>query len=133
MGKKFLGRDAILAQKDIPVREMYVSEWDTYVRVKGMSGLERDDYEAQIVVGKGKNRDVNMRNMRAKLIVRCVVDEDNKPLFTDADIEDLGKKSAAALEKIFDVARDLSGLSEKDVVELLKNSENGQHDGSPSA
>lgn len=132
-GKKFLGRDAILAKQDIPVREVFIAEWDTHVRVKGLNARERDDYESSIMTGKGKNRDVLTRNMRAKLIVRSVVDELNKPLFAERDVEALGEKSAAALEKIFDVARELSGLSENDMEELLKNSESGQPADSPSA
>lgn len=133
MGKRFLGREAILAKADIPTRELFVPEWETWVRVKGLNGRERDEFEVSITVGKGKNRDVNMRNMRAKLIVLSVVDERGAALFTEGDVEALGAKSAAALEKIFDVARELSGLSDQDVEELLKNSASGQPEGSPSA
>lgn len=131
--KKFLGRDAILAARDIEVREVFIEEWDTHVRVRGLNARERDDYEASIMTGKGKNRDVLTRNMRAKLIVRCVVDEAGKPIFGERDVEALGEKSAAALEKIFDVARELSGLAENDMEELLKNSASGQPGALPSA
>ena len=40
---------------------------------------------------------------------------------SDADMEALGEKSAAALQRVFDVARRLSGMSESDVEELTKN------------
>lgn len=133
MTKKFLGRDAILAKVDVQERELYVPEWETWVNVRGLTARERDDYERSIMVGKGKDRDVNLRNLRAKLVVRSVVDSAGQLLFSDADIEALGDKSAAALERIFDVARDLSGLSEQDTEELLKNSESGRPDDSPSA
>jgi hypothetical protein len=131
--KKFLGRDAILAVQDIPQRELFIPEWDTWVLVRGLSGKERDEYETSIMVGKGKSRDVNMQNLRAKLIVRSVVDAAGKPLFSAQDVEELGAKSASALEKIFDVARELSGLTEQDTEELLKNSESGQPGVLPSA
>lgn len=133
MAKKFLGRDAILAKVDVQERELYVPEWETWVKVRGLTARERDDYERSIMVGKGKDRDVNLRNLRAKLVVRSVVDSAGQLLFSDADIEALGDKSAAALERIFDVARDLSGLSEQDTEELLKNSESGRPDDSPFA
>lgn len=133
MGKKFLGRDAILAHVDVQERELYVPEWQTWVKIRGLTARERDDYERSIMVGKGKDRDVNLRNLRSKLVVRSVVDPAGQLLFSDADIEALGDKSAAALERIFDVARDLSGLSEQDTEELLKNSESGRPDDSPSA
>lgn len=133
MARKLLSKADILAAQDIPVREIYIAEWDADVRVKGLNARERDDYESSITVGKGKNRDVQMRNMRAKLIVRCLVGDDNKPIFSEADVDALGEKSAAAIEKIFDVARELSGLSENDMEELAKNSESGQPGASHSA
>jgi hypothetical protein len=131
--KQFAGRDAILAKADVQIRELYIPEWGTWIRVRGLTGKERDDYETSIMVGKGKSRDVNMRNLRAKLVVRAVIDQQGARLFTDADVEALGEKNAAALERIFDVARELSGLSEQDTEELLKNSEGGQPADSPSA
>lgn len=131
--KQFAGRDTILAKADVQIRELYIPEWGTWILVRGLTGKERDDYETSIMVGKGRSRDVNMRNLRAKLIVRAVIDQQGARLFTDADVEALGEKSAAALERIFDVARELSGLSEQDTEELLKNSEGGQPADSPSA
>lgn len=133
MGKQFLGRDAVFATADVPEREVFIPEWNGWVKVRGMTGLERDEFEADIMTGKGKNRQVNVRNLRAKLVARTVVNEEGERVFTEADIPKLGNKSAAALERIVDVARELSGLTEQDEEELLKNSENGQPDDSPSA
>jgi hypothetical protein len=126
-----LGREAILAAPDIKTEQVAVPEWGGTVLVRGMTGAERDEYEATLVVGKGKNRDVNMRNARAKLVVRCLVDADGKRLFGDADVAALGKKSATALERVFDVARRLSGMSDEDLEELMGNLP-GQSDGSGS-
>jgi hypothetical protein len=54
-------------------------------------------------------------------------------LFTDEDVAALGQRSAAALERVFDAASRLSGLSAEDMEELAKNSESGQSGGSTSA
>jgi len=42
-------------------------------------------------------------------------------LFADADALELGQKSAAALVRVVDVARRLSGMTDEDVEELEKN------------
>ena len=128
-----LTRDAILAAPDLPTEEVLVPEWGGTVLVRGLTGTERDAFEEEMITGKGKNRDVNLSNFRARLIVKSVVDKSGKRLFTQADMVALGGKSAAAIQRVFQVAMRLSGMSEEDVEELTKNSEPGQSDSSTSA
>ena len=47
--------------------------------------------------------------------------DDGALLFTAADVEQLGAKSALALDRVFDVAARLSGFRESDIEELEKN------------
>ena len=128
-----LTRDAILAAPDMLTEEVPVPEWGGMVLVRGLTGTERDAFEEEMITGKGKNRDVNLANFRARLIVKSVVDKGGKRLFTQADMVALGGKSAAAIQRVFQVAMRLSGMSEEDVEELTKNSEPGQSDSSTSA
>lgn len=118
---KFLSREAILNVSDIKTEEVPVPEWGGVVLVKGLTGEQRNDYEMSLIQGKGKNRDVNMKNAVAKLVGLSIVDEDGKRIFTDADVEALGKKSGAALSRVQAVASKLSGLSDGDMDELTKN------------
>lgn len=115
-----LTREAILAIDDLP-REV-VEVWGDRLWVRCMTAAERDDFEAQVMVTKGKDTKLNLKNLRAQLVVRTTVDEDGNRLFTDEDAEDVGKKSADEIDKLFAVASRLSGFSEKDVEELAKNS-----------
>jgi len=48
--------------------------------------------------------------------------ETNKQLFTVADIDALGQKSAKALDRIFEIAQRLSKIGANDVEEMAKNS-----------
>jgi len=113
-----LSRDEILKVQDLKTEEVQVPEWGGSVLVRAMTGTERDNYEQTIVVQKGKDTRVNMRNARAKLVALSVVDEQGRRLFSDADISALGNKSAAALQRVFDVATRLSGISDQDIKEL---------------
>ena len=127
-----LTRNDILEIKDIEVELVKVPEWGGDVYVKGMTGLERDTFEASIVEQRGKKSSVNMVNIRAKLAAQTVCDEDGKRLFTDADVKKLGAKSAQALQRVFDVAQRLSGITETDVDELAKGLEDNPFVDSPS-
>ncbi len=76
---------------------------------------------------------MNLQNIRAKLVALTVVDEQGNRIFKDEDVKWLGNKSAAALDRIFEVAQRLSGLRDEDVEELAKNSESDLSDDSTSA
>lgn len=123
MGKvTLLTRDAILHAEDLPRELVEVPEWGGSVYVRALTGAERDAFEASVVEQRGKSAKMNLRNIRAKLVALTVVGEDGKRLFSDADANLLGEKSAAALDRVFTVAQRLSGLRDEDVEDLAKNS-----------
>ncbi len=119
--KRFLTREEILQVQDLPVEDVHVPEWGGWVRVRGLTAEERDRLEASILEGQGKHTRVKMENVRAKLVAMTVVDEEGNRLFTDEDVAALAKKSATAMQRVFDVAMRLSGLTEEAMEELAKN------------
>ena len=127
-----LKRDDILNVKDIAIELVEVPEWGGEVYVKGMTGLERDAFEGSIVEIRGKGRRVNMANVRAKLAAQTLCDENGERLFTDADVKELGRKSASALQRVFEVAQRLSGIGEEAVKELTGELEENPTEDSPS-
>lgn len=118
---KYLTRDQILSAPDLQTEDVEVGEWGGVVRVRGLTGAQRDAYEASIVKQVNGKPRMDMENMRAKLVALCIVDEAGNPLFTQADVEKLGQKSGAALQRVFEVAQRLSGLAPEAVEEALKN------------
>ena len=116
-----LDREAILKANDIEKREVYIPEWGGSVYVRGMTGRERDQFEASIIRQRGRDTEINMKNARAKLVVMCTVDQEGNRLFTDADVAPLADKSAKALDRIFAVAQELSGITREDMEELTEN------------
>jgi hypothetical protein len=127
-----LTREQILAADDLKRETIAVPEWGGDVIVKSLTGVERDAFEDSVVKQRGKSRELNLRNARARLVSLSLIDEAGNRLFTDADVELLGKKSAAALDRVFSAAQRLSGLTENDIDELAKNSGSGQSDSSTS-
>lgn len=130
MAGKYLSRDQILSLTALPKREVHA--YGGTVLVWGLSGTERDAFEAATLKGKGKNVQANLENFRARLVAACVRDEEGRKIFTPADVAALGMTSAAELAKLYDAAAELSGISEADVDELTKNSESDQSEDSGS-
>lgn len=131
-----LTKAGILAANDLKTEDVDVPEWGGAVRVRSFTGRERDAFEAAMVRGDGKERKVDLTNMRARLVGLTVIDEAGQRLFTDEEVDLLGAKSGAALDRVFAVAQKLNGLSGADVEELTKNSSGGPSaastSGSPS-
>ena len=132
-GDELLSKDEILGMDDIPTEEVTVPEWKhRKVLVCGLTAAGKNAYEASLVEIKGTSRKVRLDNATAKLLVRTVVNRQRQPLFTESDIERLGTKSAAALERLAAVAMRLSAMRQEDVEALVKNSDAAQSADSPS-
>lgn len=115
-----LDKEAILASDDLPKETVAVPEWGGDVIVRSMTGSERDSFEQAVYGGKT----ANLKNVRARLCALTMVDDNGERLFPSAesaDLDALGKKSAKALDRVFAAAKDLNGLSEKDVDDLAGN------------
>lgn len=111
-----LNKAAILAANDLPHEDVEVPEWGGTVRVRALTGTERDAYESSLVTAKGEQ---NLADVRAKLCAASIVDESGATVFSAADIAALGKKNGAALDRVALVAQRLSrlGLREAEAIE----------------
>lgn len=127
-----LTREQILGVEDLGHEDVNVPEWGGVVRVGMLTGAERDAFEQAIVVRQGKKTHMNLDNIRARLVALCVVDGDGQRVFSETDVKALGRKSAVALNRVFEVAQRLNGLTDEDMEELAGNLETGQSDGSIS-
>lgn len=116
-----LTRKQILECADIPTEIVKVPEWGGEVLVKGLTGAERDWLEMSVYTEKNSDTKTNMKNFRAKLASLSICDEKGERLFTEKDIDVLAGKSAIALQRIFNIAQKLSGLSPEDADSLVKN------------
>lgn len=120
----YLTADDILNADDLQRESVEVPEWGGTVLVQGMSGTDRDRFEAAMLNANmnGVDKDKAMDQYRARLASACIVDEKGNRLFKgDAVIKRLGTKSAQALTRVVDVASRLSGLSDDDIEELTGN------------
>lgn len=128
-----LNRDAILAVEDLVYEEVAVPEWGGTVRVRGMTGDERDAFEVGLALAReASSAQLTDAHIRARLVALTVVDESGARLFSEADIPLLGRKSAAPLDRLYEAAQRLSRLRAADIEELRGNSDAGRSGDSTS-
>ncbi len=108
----------ILEKDDLPLEPVEVPEWGITLYVKTMTGAERDRWELQQAESRRRNR----INLRASLVAITACDSNGDLVFSPDDVEALGRKSAAALDRIAEVAMRLNHLLPDDLEKLEKNS-----------
>lgn len=121
----------ILSIDDRKTIEVEVPEWNCKLRLRAMTGTDRDKFEAHVTAG-GQEGSMNVIGMRAKLIAACIVDENGKRVLQDADEVKLGSKSAAVLDKLFTECMTLNGMSPEDEKKLVENFDSTQSEPSTS-
>ena len=63
-----------------------------------------------------------MRNARARLVAVSAIDaETGELMFSEEDVLAIGEQSAAVIDRIYDVASKISGISDNDLEEITKN------------
>jgi hypothetical protein len=115
-----LTREAILSADDLKSECVSVPEWGGEVTVRELTATDRDEFEASVVTTNGTKVSYDAKNMTAKLVALSIVDDAGARMFSDADIHALGRKSAGALKRVFNVAQKLSRIGEDELEELGK-------------
>ena len=117
-----LSKSAILGAADLKHEDVPVPAWGGTVRIRAMTGLERDAFRTSIASEAG----VPVGRFSAALLAATIVDESGVQLFTVDDIAALQAKSAASLDAPAEVAMRLNGLGAKSGPDAAKNSESDQ-------
>jgi hypothetical protein len=113
-----LTREAFLAATALPTETVTIPELGGVIEMRGLSAATRDEFEKTMWEKKGKTRQLNMQNIRARLVAMCAVDEAGQRLFTEEDVAAIGEIRADVIDRLFSVAQRLSGLGDNDVEEL---------------
>ena len=112
-----LSKEDILKADDLKREIINVPEWGGEVQIRTMTGEERDSFDSEMIRDEKKT----FKNIRAKFLALIICDDNGKRVFSDEDISALGKKSAAALDRIFSAGQKLNKLTNEDIEDLAKN------------
>ncbi len=114
-----LTAEQITAAQDLKRKEVEVPEWGGTVWIQTMTGTQRDEFDNSIQAAKSNNGQIDIRGIKARLVALTMVDAEGVPIFSDPEV--LGTKSAGVLNRLWEVAQRLNGLSEADAEEMVKN------------
>lgn len=127
-------REMILDFNDLATSDVAVPEWGgLVVRVREMTGTERGDFQAAISTvttapGGSTSVEFDAHKLQVQLCAMTMIDENGERLFKNREVELLGKKSAKALQRVFDASARLSGIAEDSVEEAA-----GESDAAPTS
>ena len=123
----------ILNADDLPTAPVEIPEWGGRFHVRTMTGVERDQFDHDLMSAK-RGDQIDGRGMKARMCYLTLCDADGVRIFEEAaDLVQLQEKSSAILDRVWDAASKLNGLSEQDVEELSGNSSSGPSEGSGSS
>ena len=110
-----LTKEQIFAADDLKTKEVDVPEWGGKVKLRTMTGTERESYFRRLMKHRA---DEIPKDLFQTLVVICAVDDNGKQLFTMDDLPELAKKNGAVLDRLTKAAGDLNGLSDNSIDEL---------------
>jgi hypothetical protein len=108
-----LTKDSILKASDLKTADVDVPEWGGKVRVRTMTGADR-----QAFYKSNTSKDGMPKNMLEALIVATAIDEKGEHMFTASDVSALASKSSIALQRVWDKAAEINGLTQKSVEDI---------------
>ena len=106
-----LTREDILQADDLKRIEVKVPEWNGSVYVRQLNG---EDGVAMVEAMRDSEGNIVASRMIPVTVAFTACDEEGNLLFAINDVEAIGKKSARALKRIFEVSNALNSISEED-------------------
>lgn len=136
--KKYLTKGQMIDMADRVYEDVLIPEWkNQYVCVQSLTAAEKDQFESGMTqfrqIGNRMVATPNLVNMRARLVAMCVVDpQTHERVFGDGDVPELGRKSAAALDRIVEACKRLSRWSDNDLEKMALELKNDPPAASPT-
>jgi hypothetical protein len=112
----------MLARKPRRVKTVDVPGWGKF-RIRSLTELERSRFEASIRDKTGQVSSTKLIDLKCRLIVLCVVDENGDTLLQNSDIEELRQQDSKLTEALFEEIQAHCGYGDAKLEDLEKNSE----------
>lgn len=132
---KVLKKNQIFGKEDVLKKEFVaIPEWgdgSSGLFVREMTGRERDSYDNSLFDAAAAGEKLfSSDNFRAKLVAATACDENDRLVFDFSDVSILGQRSGKVIGRLYDVAKKLNGIGEKEMKEIVKNLMEGRSEDS---
>lgn len=118
----YASRDTLLGAHKRRYRDFSMPDGQK-VRIQSITERERSDWESHVKVKRGQVTRESLLLMRARLIVRCLVDGGGNLLMRADDAHEILGWDSAVSNALFEACQEHCGISEADVEGLEKNCE----------
>ena len=125
-----LDKQQIRDADDVTQEQVLVPEWKGEVAVWSFTQKQRDEWEQRCVRQGAGTAQQNIRGLKLELVMLVVHTAEGELMFGAEDREWLGEKNAAAIDRIYQVAKRVCRLSNEDIEDLAENSSPGPSGGS---
>jgi len=109
-----LSKGAILAADDVKLKTVDVPEWGGAVYMRVISGADRDKFEQAY-------SDKELGMFRVRFLAASICDENGSRLFSDEEIDELGRKSSIVINRLFNAAFSHNAFTSEAIDELGKD------------
>jgi len=101
-----------------------IPELDLTFRIQSLTEREKSEYETALLTktGRGVSRE-RLTDAARRLMVLCLVDDDNNRLLEAGDVSALSQLDAIVAAKIYNECQTHCGFGEEDIEQIVKNSE----------
>ncbi len=101
-----------------------IPELDLTFRIQSLTEREKSEYETALLTktGRGVSRE-RLTDAARRLMVLCLVDDDNNRLLEAGDVNALSQLDAIVAAKIYNECQTHCGFGEEDIEQIVKNSE----------
>lgn len=128
-GSDFASRDDFLALASGRRRfdSMLLPVSGLAVRFRNLSEAEYAEFQMSAMhrTEAGlEDDDQKLRNIRARLIVLCLCDDEGNPVLNDSDVETIGRLDAGDSTALYDRLREHCGLNRRKSLDELKKTSN---------
>lgn len=96
------------------------------VRIQSLTERELSHYQTAVLTGQSGKQSLNRARLldaTRRLIGMCVVDDGNRRMFEDADLDAIAGWDALDTQALYEACTSHCGISRDDVEDLVKNSE----------
>ncbi|AVX31799.1 hypothetical protein CTH_2256 [Carboxydocella thermautotrophica] len=111
---KYLAFEDIINKPDLDEKELFVPEWDGYVKIRGLTKAQQQAMRRQASTANGQ---IDTDKLETIMLASCLVE----PAITLEQAEQLKNKSAAAIDRILREILELAGLTEEAQKEAMKS------------
>ena len=126
MSNGFANKDQLLAAASGKrrFREVSLPVSGLLLRIRSLTEGELSGYHAHVATAKtdaGRSR--RLEGATRRLFALCLVDGDGNRIFSDTESDGLSGMDAADSQRLYDACAEHVGINQRDIEELVKNSE----------